>query len=89
MLYVQVWLQQRRTGREQWRQGVEGIAAALAGLAGPPAALIAAMKEEEDDEEGYGDPPEAKSLLEELGERQSECGSVAALVSVCVCLGLK
>ena len=79
-MFQRVWAQQRREGRRAWRLAVEAAAADLAGLSGGGAAAAAAaarrareaesQEEEEDDEDGMGDPPEAKALLEELGQRQ-------------------
>lgn len=74
----QVWLQQRRSGRDAWRCSMEITAAGLAGvpranggLTGGGSGGAAKSDDNDEDEEGYGDPPEAKALLEELGERPS------------------
>jgi hypothetical protein len=51
-----------------------GLAAA-GGRRGSSAAAAAAAEESEEDDDGMGDPPEAKALLEELGEAPASSSS--------------
>ncbi|KAG1665932.1 hypothetical protein FOA52_004522 [Chlamydomonas sp. UWO 241] len=76
-----LWIAQRRDARTRWRSSFEAGALAVSGLVAPPiggggrsGSAPAAGNggsggdAEEDDEDGHGDPPEAKQLLQELGE---------------------
>uniref|UniRef100_A0A7S3R3A2 DNA mismatch repair proteins mutS family domain-containing protein n=1 Tax=Dunaliella tertiolecta TaxID=3047 RepID=A0A7S3R3A2_DUNTE len=70
-----IWLSSRASQREQLRNRVEAVAIALAGngtladgASGSGKARGGSSLDEDEDEEGFGDPPEAKQLLAELGE---------------------
>ncbi|KAF5829298.1 hypothetical protein DUNSADRAFT_16296 [Dunaliella salina] len=70
-----IWLSSRASQREQLRNRVESVAIALAGngtltdgVPGSGKARGGSSADEDEDEEGFGDPPEAKQLLAELGE---------------------
>jgi hypothetical protein len=78
---TKVWITQRRAGRRRWQQGVQMTAMQMAGFspgaggsAAAAAAAAAAAQEEESDDDGMGEPPEAKAILEELGEGGSSRG---------------
>jgi hypothetical protein len=65
-------LAQQRERRRQWCQAIETLATVVAGLGGGGGAAAgsgAKGQEEEEEDDGLGEPPEAKQLLEELGER--------------------
>ncbi|KAJ9523087.1 hypothetical protein QJQ45_023925, partial [Haematococcus lacustris] len=82
---ARLWLRGRRSWREQFARRLEASALALSGFSPsfvpPPSSSSAANRDtedEDDDGEGYGQPPEAKQLLQELGEPNKASAAAAA-----------